>query len=352
MLSRLENVGGELNAFTTKEDICIHGSFLPEYLNRAVELFSDIAFASVYPEKEIEKEKEVIADEINAYREAPDELIFEQAEELVFAGNALGRTILGTEESLEKFTRADILRFIQRNFSPENMIICVSGDYTVEKVKKVVEKALLPYMDIITVPKKPRERITPQNYTPTQVERIMDTHQKHIIISSLAYPVNAEGYIPLTLLNNLLGGPSMTSLLNLELREKHALVYGVDSFYTAYSDTGTAGVYIATDEDTAQRSIDLTMKILKKLREEPLSPASLSTAKKQILGQLAIASENELNQLLGVGKAYMTQGFCDDFSTVKAKIEAVTPQQIMSVAQQIYAPEGLSTLIFTSDKTK
>ena len=144
----------------------------------------------------------------------------------------------------------------------------------------------------------------------------------------------------------------MTSLLNMELREKHALVYGVDSFYTAYSDTGTAGIYIATDGDTAKRSVDLTMKILKKLREEPLSPSRLATAKRQILGQLAIGSENELNQLLGVGKAYLTQGYCDDFDTVKKKIEDITPRQIMTVANEIYAPEVLSTLIFTSDKIK
>lgn len=351
VLSRMESVGGEINAFTTKENICLHSSFMTEYLDRAVELFASIAFDSVYPDKELEKEKGVIIDEINAYREAPDELIYEQAEELLYPSSPLGRTILGTASSITTFTREDILKFWDRNFSLDNMIVCVSGNYSTAKVCGVIEKRLAPYMEYICKKRPSRERLTPAPVPAVQIERVMDTHQRHIMLLSRAYPYSdSMDYTTLVLLNNMLGGPSMTSLLNMSLRERHALVYSVESFYTAYNDAGTAGIYIATEEDSYEKALHLTYEILKGLCTIPVSERTLSKARRQLMGQMAIASENELNQLIALGRSYMRNGRCDSYEELRKKLERISPEDIMRVARDVYEKDKITMLTFKSDK--
>jgi predicted Zn-dependent peptidase len=351
VLSRLENVGGEMNAFTTKENICLHASFMPEYLDRAVELFASITFDSVYPAAELEKEKGVITDEINSYLEAPDELIFEQGEELLYPTSPLGRTILGTPESISRFTREDVLAFWDRNFSREDMIICVSGDYDADKVMAVIKKRLAPYMDYICKSREQRQRVCPVVTPAIKKEQVMDTYQRHVILLSRAYPYeDSLDYRTMVLLNNMLGGPSMTSMLNMSLRERHALVYNVESFYTAYGDVGTAGIYIATEEDSYKKALTLTYKILDKLSSSPISERALATARRQLLGQMAIASENELNQLISLGKIYMGRGRCDSYEEMRKKIESITTDDIMRVAREVYNPDNITMLTFKSDK--
>lgn len=350
VLSRLEDVGGEINAFTTKEDICLHGSFRPQYLGRAMELFTDIAFAAAYPEREIEKEKDVVLDEINAYLESPDELIFEQMEEMVFAGNPLGRTILGTERTLRGFSRKDILAFLRRRFSPSRMIVCFSGDVPAEKVRAEAEKYLAPYREILSRPQQASVRRTPRRYVPRTLERAMDTHQCHAVLAAPSFSAMDERSAAMSLLTNLLGGAPMSARLNLSLRERHALVYSVEAFYTAYSDTGISGVYFATDRDSLARSLDLVQRELQRVCREALGTLQLHKAKRQLCGQLAIASENELHALLSSGKSYLQAGRADTFAQACRRVEAVTASQILEVANRVFAPQGLSLLVFKNEK--
>lgn len=350
VLARLEDVGGEINAFTTKEEICLHGSFRPQYLGRAMELFTDIAFAATYPQREIEKEKQVVCDEINAYLESPEELIFEQIEEMIFARNPLGRTILGTERTLRRFTRRDILAFLQRNFAPQRMIICFSGNLPPEQVRAEAERRLAPYRGICAHAAENRIRRTPRHYVPRTVEKTMDTHQCHAILAAPSFSVLHRHNAAMSLLANLLGGVPMSARLNLSLRERHALVYSVEAFYTAYSDTGVSGVYFATDADTLERSMELVQKELRRVREEALGTLQLHRAKRQLCGQWAIASENELHTLLSTGKSYLQTGRADTFAQACARVEAVTSAQLLEVANRVFDPGRLSTLVFRDGK--
>lgn len=350
VLARLEDVGGEINAFTTKEDICLHGSFRPQYLGRAMELFTDIAFAAAYPEREIEKEKQVVCDEINAYLESPDELIFEQIEEMIFARNPLGRTILGTERTLRHFTREDILAFLRRNFAPERMMICFSGDVPPEQVRAEAERYLARYGGIFSRTTENRIRRTPRRYVPCTKEKTMDTHQCHAILAAPSFSVVDRHSTAMSLLSNLLGGVPMSARLNLSLRERHALVYSVEAFYTAYSDTGVSGVYFATDSDTLDRSVELVQKELRRVREEALGTLQLHRAKRQLCGQWAIASENELHTLLSAGKSYLQTGRADTFAQACARVEAVTAAELLEVANRVFDPRGLSMLVFRENE--
>lgn len=348
VLSRLEDVGGDLNAFTSKEDITIHASFMGTYLSRAMELLFDVAFNSVYPARELEKEKEVIVDEINSYREIPSEMIFEEIESLVFPSHPLGRPILGDEESLRRFTRRDILRFIRRCFSPERIVLCVSGNHTAEKIRRIAEKYIEPYREGLEKRRYcPLERRYPEKYVPVRVEKPKDaSHQTHIIVAGRAPSWSGEEKTTMALLNNLLGGPSMSSRLNMELRERSALVYSVESFYTPYCDTGIAGVYLGTDHDTAARSLDLLFRELKKIREVPLGTLQLSRAKRQMIGQIAIGRENNLNLMLSRGRSVLCREEVKTLGQIRQEIEKISARQIMEMAGRVFDPEKLTTLIY------
>jgi predicted Zn-dependent peptidase len=258
ILSRMEDVGGELNAYTTKEETCIYTTFLDKDYKRALELISDITFNSVFPEKELEKEKEVILDEINSYKDSPSELIFDDFEELLFKKDPIGRNILGTPKHIKAFKRDDILKFISNNYHTDQMVISSVGNIPFKKLVKMVEK----YFGEIPENIRTEKRQKPNFYKPRTQTLIKNTYQRHCVLGNVAYDLNDDKRIPLSLLTNILGGPGMNSRLNLSLREKHGLAYNIESNYTPYVDTGVFSIYFGTDKGYLDKCLSLIDKEL------------------------------------------------------------------------------------------
>lgn len=342
ILSRLEDVGGELNAFTTKEDTCIHASFLKEDLDRALELIFDIACNATFPEKEIEKEKEVIIDEINSYKDNPSELIFDDFDEMLYPNHPLGRSILGTPESLKSFHRKEILDFIQANYETDRMVVCVIGSLKLEYVKKVFEK----YFKNIPIRAKNRKREEIKDYQPAYLELNRNTYQTHCIIGARTFSYQDPRRLTLHLLANLLGGPGMSSRLNLSLRERHAYTYNIDSSYTPYSDTGIFNIYFGTDKENLQKCLKLIQVELDLLKNKALSTIQFSKAKKQLIGQLAIAAENNENMMITLGKSYMIYNKVDTLEEINKQIDAITSLQLMELANEVLDNNHFSTIIY------
>ena len=342
ILSRLDDVGGELNAYTTKEETCIYASFLIEDFERAVELLNDITFNSVFPEKEIEKEKEVIIDEINSYKDTPSELIFDEFEELVFGDDPMGRNILGTPELLKSFTKDDILNFIKNNYHTDQIVFCSVGNIPVKKIDKIVSK----YFD--KIPENRRETTRPEitHYKPSTKILDKNTYQSHVMTGNIAYPFQHKDRLGLSLLNNLLGGPGMNSRLNLSLREKNGIAYNIESVYTPYDKTGIFSIYFGTDEENIDRSLNIIRKELKKLRTKPLGILQLSKAIRQLKGQLAISSDNHENLMLALGKSYMLFNKVDSLETAYKKIDKITSSDLQRIANEIFDENSLSLLIY------
>jgi predicted Zn-dependent peptidase len=344
IISRLEDVGGDLNAYTTKEETVIHASFLREYYPRTIELMSDILFNSVFPEKEIEKEKEIIIDEINSYLDSPAEAIFDDFEEMIYRGNAIGRNILGTPTHLKSFTRLDILNFMKKNYHPSQMVFCSTGDIAFNKLIKLAET----YLSYISPSNTVQKRKNNFKYK-AQVMRIKKTtFQAHCIIGNMAYGLKDNRRVALYLLSNILGGPGMNSRLNLSLREKSGYSYNIESLYTPYTDSGSLAIYFGTDTQNIERSLDLVHKEFKKIRLSKLGSLQLSRAKKQFIGQLAIAAENNEGMMLSAGKSMMVYGKVDEPKHMYKRINKLSSSEIIEVANEILAPENLSLLIYQS----
>jgi len=343
ILSRLDNVGGEINAYTGKEDTWIYGSFLNEHLERCLDLVSDIVTNSTFPEKEIQKEKDVIIDEIGSYKDAPGEQIFDDFEELVFKGHALGNPVLGTEKTVAKLKREHILDFIKKYYCAENMVLSIVGNYTLEKVKKLAEKLFE------TVPKRsetvPKRKVY-SGYKPSALLEEMETHQVHFITGGLAYSNADKKRTSLHLLNNYLGGPAMNSLLNLEVREKHGIAYNIESSFQPYSDTGVFQIYLGTDQKMYEKSKSLVSKQLKKLRENKLGINQLSMAKKQVLGQIALAQESGVGTMMGLGTSYLFYDRVDTLAEVFERINAVTSEDMLSVANEILVEDNFCSITY------
>lgn len=344
ILSRLDDVGGELNAYTTKEETTIYASFLQQFYPRAIELILDIAFHSTFPEKELQKEKDVVLEEISSYLDAPSELIFDDFESQIFNGHPIGRNILGTPDSVRNFTSADIFRFIQRNYNPEEMVFASVGNMPIFKFQKLMEKLAA------NIPAHPRQkpRETLNNYVPAHQTMSKETYQSHLIVGNRAYHMQHPNARTFILLNNMLGGPALNSRLNLNIREKFGFAYSIESFYNPYTDTGIFGVYAGTDKETLQKTLTLIHKELKKFREKPLSTLQLSKAKKQLLGQIALAQESNSSLMLSLGKSLLHFDRVDTLPEVVAKVEAITIQQMQDVANEIFDPQQLSTLIYAA----
>ncbi len=342
ILSRMEDVGGEINAFTTKEETCIHSSFIPKYYERSLELLSDIIFNSNFPKKELEKEKTVVLDEINYYKDNPSELIFDEFEEQVFSDHSLGKNILGTPKHINSFNKRMINDFINRNYLTHEMVISSVGDITMEKLISLVEK------HFAHIPKSQtnRSQLAFSNYQKKEITTNKKGFQSHCIIGNEAYGIKHPKKTPLTLLNNILGGPGMNSRLNLAIREKYGFTYSIESNYTPYSDTGIFSVYLASDRDKINRSIKLTKRELIKLCEKPLGTLQLKKAKQQLIGQIAIGQENDVNLMLSLGKSVLLYNKVDTFEIVKEKVEAVSSSQILEVANEIFNEDKLSHLIY------
>lgn len=342
ILNRMENVGGELNAYTTKEETFVYSIFMEEHFRRAFELLSDLVFHSQFPEQEIEKEVDVILDEINSYEDSPSELIFDEFENLLFDGHALGHNILGDEQSLLGFGSESGKSFMRRFYAPENMVFFSMGRIPFKKIVQMAESTLSD----IAFPMAARNRTAPGELLPVSRQIHKDTHQAHVLIGGRAYSMHDEKRLPLFLLNNLLGGPGMNNRLNVSLREKNGLIYNVESNVTSYTDTGLASIYFGTDPKNKEKAIRLVYKELAKLREVKLTATQLAAAKKQVIGQLGVSGDNREGLFLGLGKSFLHYNRYDTLPEVFAKVEKLTAGEIREVANEIFAPERLFSLIY------
>ena len=342
ILNRMENVGGDLNAYTNKEETVIYSAFLVEHFARATELLADIVFHSTFPQHEIDKEVEVIIDEIQSYEDSPAELIFDDFEELVFPDHPLGRNILGRPEQLRGFRSEDTLHFTSRFYRPANMVFFVQGNIDFKRVVRTVEKATAD----IAFAAVERRRTEPPAYSPRTLTLNKDTHQAHVMIGSRGYNAYNEKRTGLYVLNNLLGGPGMNSRLNLALRERRGLVYNVEANLTSYTDTGVFCIYFGTDPEDVDRCVKLVHKELKKLRDNKLSTAQLAAAKKQIIGQIGVAGDNFENNALDMGKTFLHYGKFEKPEEVFRRIEALTAEQLLDIANEMFDESYLSTLIY------
>lgn len=342
ILSRLEDVGGELNAYTTKEDTCVYATFMAKDYERTLELFADIVFHSVFPEKEIEKEKDVVLDEINSYQDNPGELIFDDFEELIYKGYPIGRNILGDEASVGRISREMVLDFVRRNYFPNRMVISSVGDIAFDKLVRLVEKYFAHYErgEALTT------RVKPDVYVPCFVELNKETHQSHCVIGNVAYDYTQDNRLALSLLMNLLGGSGMNSRLNLNIRERYGLAYNIEASYTPYSDTGVSMVYFGCDPENLEWCLNLCKKEMRALYEEPLGPVQLKRAKAQMVGQLAISSESYENLMLSIGKSFLIYDKVDSLEDIYTQVREITPELLIQVAKEIFDEEKQSVLLY------
>ena len=378
ILNCLESVGGDLNAYTNKEGTVYYSAILKEHIARAVDLLSDIVFHSVYPQAEIDKEVEVICDEIESYNDSPAELIYDEFENILFKGSPLGHNILGTAEQVRAFKTEDALKFTQKLYRPDNAIFFAYGDIDFKKLVKLLQRALaddksvgklaeekLPQISQITQISRDENSIAeeksvssvksvgPKNYPSVRDEIAgqtivmqKNTHQAHVMIGTQAYDVNDDRRMPLYLLNNMLGGPGMNAKLNLALREHNGLVYTVESTMVAYGDTGTWSIYFGCDEHDVKRCLRLVRKELDKFMQKPLSDAQLKAAKKQIKGQIGVACDNRENFALDFGKSFLHYGWEKNVDRLYEQVDEITAAQIQAVAQELFDKDRLTTLIF------
>lgn len=342
ILSRLDSVGAEINAYTTKEETWVYASFMENHLSRAVELISDICFHSIFPEKEIVKERDVIIDEINSYQDAPGEIIFDEFEEQVYAGHMIGRNILGTVESVNKLGREDIFDLIGRRYRTDQMVFSSVGPSTPARIRKVCER----YFGEVKSSSVENDRMPFADYHPRRVEDQREVYQVHYMLGNIAYPAGEDRKTALTLLNNLLGGPAMNSRLNLAIREKHGMAYHIESSYTPYSDTGLFQVYLGTDERFFAKAERLVNTELKKLREKALGTTQLHMAKQQLIGQIALAQESGSGSMLTLGKSYLMYDKVDTLEEVYRRIEALTAAELLEVANEVFDPAQMSQLVY------
>ena len=343
ILNRMENVGGDLNAYTNKEETVIYSAFLKEDFLRAAELLTDIVFNSTFPQNEIEKEVEVIIDEIQSYEDSPAELIFDDFEELIFPDHPLGRNILGKPEQLRNFRSEDALRFVNHYYKPDNLIFFVQCNLDFNRIVRSMEKvtAGIPFSTTENY-----TRQAPGPYHPRQVVLHKDTHQAHVMIGGRGYNAYDERRTGLYLLNNILGGPGMNSRLNVALREKRGLVYSVESNLTAYTDTGTFCIYFGCDLKDTDRCIELVQKELRNLREQPLTTSRLNAAKKQIIGQIGVASDNFESNALDMAKSFLHYKQYEAKEKLFQRIESLTASHLQDIANEMFDENYLSTLIY------
>ena len=342
VLSCLENVGGELNAYTTKEETCIHASFLKEYYNKAIELIADVAFNSTYPENELEKEKEVILDEINSYLDSPAEEIYDDFENNLYKGHEMGRNILGTRELVEGYKRSDLCRFLKSNYSTDRMVIATIGDIPFEKFKN---KVIAHFGDF----KRNDTEYHRTKFTPLPAFNVVherNSHLSHCIIGGVAYHIESEKKMQMVLLNNILGGPGMNSRLNLNIREKYGFAYTIESQYNAYSDTGNFSIYMGVDPHSMDKAVALVFKELDKLRDNKLGTVQLSNAKNQLIGQLALSCESGLGELLSMARAAFLKDEIEPLSETIRKIRNLKSEDILEVANEVFDRDKISTLIY------
>jgi len=344
ILSRVENVGGELNAYTTKEETVIYASFLSPYYERTLELFSDVAFNSIFPEKEVEKEKEVIIDEINSYNDSPAELIYDDFETVLFKNHPLGHNILGSIEKVKHFQREDIISFLKTKYSPGNMVIASVGEIDFDKLIRMAEK----YFENVAPLENSISRRAFTQYNPSAVTMKKDSYLSHLMIGTTGYSQTDKRKTALMLLNNLLGGPAMNSRLNMGIREKYGFAYQIESYYQPYSDTGVFSIYLGTDAKHIQKGIDLIIKELNLLRKKKIGTLQMDRAQKQFIGQMAISYEVPVNEMLGIARSHLYRKKVNSFKENMDIINRLSATDLLEVANDIFDTSRLSRLIFES----
>ncbi|TND08145.1 MAG: peptidase M16 domain-containing protein [Bacteroidetes bacterium] len=342
VLNCLDTYGGEINAYTTKEETCLYASTPLKYFRLSADLLSDIVLHATFPEKELEKEKEVVIEEIQMYLDSPSEQIFDDFESAVFSGHELGCNILGTVSSLHRMKRRQLQQFIRKHYHAPAMVLCTSGDLTLTQVKQTALDffAALPSDTPVLSRKKPsRYRVSDKT-----VKR--DTHQAHCMMGVPAYGAGHRKRTTLALLTNLLGGPAMNSRLHLSIREKNGLAYSVEAGYSVYSDSGLFTIYTGTDKQNISRCSEIIGRELKKLRDQPLGATALHAAKRQLKGQLALSRENRLNVLLSAGKSMLVHNRIFSLEEIFGQIDAVSAAGMQETANEIFDPKHLSQLVY------
>ncbi|EAZ81106.1 M16 family metallopeptidase [Algoriphagus machipongonensis] len=342
ILNRLESLGGELNAYTTKEKVCFYASTLKEHYPKAADLLFDITFNSTFPQKQIEKERQVILEEMAMYRDSPDDSIQDELDELVFNNHALGRNILGTEETVASFSHQDFINFISSRLDTERIVFSVVGNISFKKALRIIEGPL----ESIQAKRSLYIRSGFQSYIPQKKEVKRDVTQSLCAIGRPAYSLHDPNRYKLYLLNNILGGPSMNSRLNLSLRERHGYVYSIESSFTPFSDTGFFGVYFGTEEKTLNKAQSLVLKEMTKLQQKKLGTIQLHMAKEQAIGQMAMAEENYAGLMLVFGKSLLDHGKVDSLESIFEQIRKTSAEEIQEIAQEIFNPENLSFLTY------
>lgn len=342
ILNRLDVVGGELNASTSKEDTWIHASFLNKHYERALDLISDIVLHSTFPEKEMEKEKDVIIDEINSYLDSAEDTIYDEFESMIFSGHPLGSPILGTADSVRKLSSNNALRMIDRCFKTNQMVFSSVGNLPFEKVVKLANK----YFGSVQSKKETKSRTTFSNYSPRHVQKKKDTYQVHYLLGNIAYCETHPLKSGMILLNNYLGGPSMNNKLSMNIREKHGLAYNIESSYVSYQDTGFFSVYLGTDNKFFEKSKKLIYKELKSLRETSLGTMQLHNAKQQLIGQIALGQDSGLGTMLALGKSLLVYNRIDTLEETFQKIEKITSSDLLAIANEVFDESQLSSLAY------
>jgi len=342
ILNRIDGVGGELNAFTTKEETALYASSLTEHLGRCLELFADILFHSTFPEAEIEKEKDVVLEEINSYSDSPSELIYDQFEELAFEGHPLAHNILGSKRNVRHFTPARIRQHMQSRYTPSRMVITVAGDVRFDRLVHLCER----YFGCYGNHPSSVDRSRKPEFHPFERHLNRHTHQTHLLVGCEAPSVYGTDKTAFTLLNNILGGPAMNSRLNVAIRERYGFCYTIESQYVPFSDTGLFYIYAGVDHDALGKARSLIGDELKRLADTPLTERQLRHAQLQFIGQMAVNNDLGMNEMQSIGKAALNFEHVDTLEEMNADILRITPDDILSVAQSCFNPERFGTLVY------
>lgn len=343
ILNRLESVGADLNAYTTKEYTCIHASFLNPYLDRTLDLFNDIIFHSTFPEEEMDKEKSVILDEIASYLDQPEEAINDDFEDMLFAGNALGNNILGTVESVSNFTREDVINFRKANYRTNEIVVAVLGDYSFNSVVKKGTK----YFSDVEENSPSLNRKKPAILNPTSTDIYKPIMQSHCIVGGQTYSTHHKNKAGLMLLNNYFGGNGMSSVLNLQIREKYGIAYTIESNFSPLSDTGIFSIYFGTDKEKHTKALTLIFKEMKKLKDHPLNELQLQKAKNKFIGQIALSEENRIGLIISMAKSLIDHDRIDSLAQVFERINKVSTTEMAQIVDDVLAPEQLNIFTFS-----
>lgn len=345
IINRLEIVGGEMNAFTTKEITTIYATVTAPHFKRALELLSDLTFNSTFPEKELTKEKKVISEEINMYLDTPEENIYDEFQEFVFNNHPLGPNILGTQESIKKINQETLINFHRTYYQAENIALSISSSIPFNEALKQIENTCISNIPPQTIPK----RKSFSKYLKTEQTKKTEHIQCHAIIGNIAYPYNHQNRIPMLLLSNLLGGPGMNSRLNLSIREKYGYTYNIESGYSAFKDTGLFHCYFSTEKKYLHKALDLVNKEFLLLKTKPLSSLQLKQAKSQFIGQISLSEENRLNIILALGKNLAQDYTIESLEDAIKKVEKIDSKTLQDIANEIFEDNQMSSLIFTSE---